>query len=76
MDTNIKLIPSNVECLAFQQRGVLVNTDTDAYEDFIRRRNIMQSRDNDVKALEDKINNLEQQLAVVIQLLQNNLKDK
>ncbi len=63
------LIKSDVKGLEYQQPGVLVSTDNDAYNNYIQRRKLNESKDSQMKQMQDQINTLNNQLALILSKL-------
>ncbi len=66
------LVKSNVNDLVFQNRGVLVNTNNDAYKNYKTQKSILEQKDEELDLLKLKISHLEDVLNSIISKFKEN----
>jgi hypothetical protein len=63
------LIPSDVPNLMFLRRGLLVNTDIKAFDEYKIKKSLETARMSEVVALKQRINSVEDKLDMILELL-------
>lgn len=63
------LTPSDEKDYALDGRGVVVNTNRAAYEEYMNKKKIMEAKDGEIEAFRQEINNVKNELSQIQNLL-------